>query len=382
MRKEAIAIGILITLVGAVLVFYSRNVRSGSAPLPKPDSQVKIVADSKDQPAYRQFAPDVLPQVATETRTATNKPELSSKQLIDDLAKIAETNSPVTAEQAARFKQNLAELIRRGAASVPAIQEYLAKSVDVGYENAPGGEQLGYSSLRASLIDALNQIGGPEAQSAMAQVLQTTAAPSEILELAKDLEQSAPGKYRDQIVAGAQETLSMGATNALGTNAELGSAFRALQNYGGGGGMTDPANNNPLQFSNAVQLANMPGAQGLPSLIQMEQNPYSKVAATEMIAQLAGQNSEALLALAQLAQDGQIQQSEWLRLAPILGGDQYQFDSTGQTTTVVAGTMTPDQITRRIELIDAFLASVPQGSAAATALQQERSILNGKLGTN
>jgi len=97
---------------------------------------------------------------------------------------------------------------------------------------------------------------------------------------------------------------------------------------------------------------------------------------------LAGQNSEALLALAQLAQDGQIQQSEWLRLAPILGGDQYQFDSTGQTTTVVAGTMTPDQITRRIELIDAFLASVPQGSAAATALQQERSILNGKLGTN
>jgi hypothetical protein len=129
----------------------------------------------------------------------------------------------------------------------------------------------------------------------------------------------------------------------------------------------------------------------------MAQNPNAdasgKTIATEMIAQLAGQNSQALETLAQMAQKGQIDNSLWVKLAPILGGDQYQISSsTGQTSggdatasgsqgyAIVNGATTPDQINERIALIDKFLGLVSGDSAAARALQQQRSLLAEKLG--
>ena len=90
-------------------------------------------------------------------------------------------------------------------------------------------------SLRASLLDTLHQIGGPEAQAALVQTLQSTAVPGEILDIAKDLEQQSPGTYRELIVSAAQDALKMGNSKQLGDNAELGPVFRALNLYGGPG---------------------------------------------------------------------------------------------------------------------------------------------------
>jgi hypothetical protein len=308
---------------------------------------------------------------------------MSASQLVDELTQIG--NGAITPAQAARFQQDLKELIKRGAVSVPAIQTYLGQNIDVSYGNIQGGDQLGYSSLRSSLIDALNQIGGPEAQAAMLATMNTTAVPSELLQLAQDLDRMAPGQYRDQIVDGAQQTLQMASAGQLGTNTELGPAFRTLQNYGGNNSTTDDkANNDPLAFYNAVQLANMTNGAGLSSLVQMEQNSTggSQTIATEMIAQMAGQNSDALNALSQMAQNGQIPQNEWVQLAPILGGAQYQMDSSGQNYTVVNNDMTSDQIEQRIQMISTFLNSVPPGTGGAKALQQELTSLNGKLNGN
>lgn len=311
-------------------------------------------------------------------------PELmSASQLVDELTEIG--NGPITPAQAARFQQDLKELIKRGAVSVSAIQMYLGQNMDVSYGNIQGGGQLGYSSLRASLIDALNQIGGPEAQAAMLTTMNTTAVPSELLQLAQDLDRMAPGQYRDQIVDGTQQTLQMASAGQLGTNTELGPAFRTLQNYGGDNGTTDDkANNDPLAFANAVQLANMTNGAGLSLLVQMEQNSTgaSQTIATEMIAQMAGQNSDALGALSQMAQNGQIPQNEWVQLAPILGGAQYQMDSSGQNYTVVNNDMTSDQISQRIQMINTFMNFVPPGTGGAKALQQELTSLNGKLNGN
>jgi hypothetical protein len=317
------------------------------------------------------------------------------QQLVAEILEISSTAGPISADKAEKFKRNLEELIKQGAASVPAIRELLDKKVEYDFADVTGGDQIGYASLRANLIDALKQIGGPEADEAMVQVLQTSALPSELLEIAKNLDQEAAGQYHDQILDAARESLAIAATNQL-ANVELGPAFRILQNYGGANTTADAAKNEPANFNNAINLANMPDGQGLPALVQMAQNSSSSASgqtiATEMIAQMASQNSQALDALMQMTQNGQISNGTWEKLAPILGGDLLQAaNSTTQNPstaanpsenpgfTVMNGATTSDQINQRIALIDKFLGAVPQDSAAAAALRNQRNLLSGKI---
>jgi hypothetical protein len=113
-----------------------------------------------------------------------------------------------------------------------------------------------------------------------------------------------------------------------------------------------------------------------------------KIVATEMIAQLAGNNAQAFDALMQLAQNAQISNRVWTRLAPILAGDEYQFQFApgaaagldgGTPYTVVNNVTTSDQINQRIGLIDRFLGVVAPDSAAASALLHERQLLASRL---
>ena len=220
----------------------------------------------------------------------------------------------------------------------------------------------------------------------MVQALQTSAVPAELLDLATDLEAQAPGQYRDQILRAAREALEMASANQLGSNVEVGPASRILNTYGEAGTLEDGPGHDPATLFNAIAMANLPGGQGLPSLVQMAQNPSpeasGKILATEMIAQLAGQNSQAFEALMQMAQQDQISNRVWTRLAPILGGDEYQImqDTGGPTYAVVSGAVTPDQINQRIALIERFLGVVSHDSAAASALLHERGLLASRLG--
>jgi hypothetical protein len=313
------------------------------------------------------------------------------RDLVAEMWEICGIHGPVTPEQAEKFRQHLEELIRGGSASVAAIREFLDKNVDLDFSQVQGGDQLSYSSIRVAFFDALKQIGGPEAQSAMAQVLQTSAVPGELLEVSKNLETAAPGQYREQILKAAREALEMAAANQLGTNAELGPAYRILNTYSEAGTAEDTAKRDPINFSNAVAMANLPDGQGLQSLIQMAQNPNpdagGKTVATEMIAQLAANNAQAVDTLMQMAQNAQISNRVWTRLAPILGGDQYQFQfgpgagvSDGGTPyTVVNNVTSSDQINQRIGLIDRFLGVVAPDSSAASALLHERQVLVARL---
>jgi hypothetical protein len=318
----------------------------------------------------------------------------TAQDLVNELAEICSSPGPITKEQAEKFKQNLDELARRGPASVPAIREMLAKNEDYDFaEDVLGGDQLPYSSLRAALFGTLKQIGGPEAQAAMVATLQSSALPAELLEVAKNLDQESPGVYREQILNAARESLQLASANQLGTNIETGPAHRILQNYGEANTTADLAKNDPANFFSALSLANLPDAQGLPSLVQMAQSSdggsFGQIIATEMIAQLAGQNSQALDTLVQMAQGGQIRNSTWEKLAPILAGDQYQISASSAAQqvssadagyTVVSSVTTPDQINQRVALIDKFLGLVPSDSAAAASLQHQRGILVTRLG--
>lgn len=320
-----------------------------------------------------------------------------ARQLVAELAAISDSRDPITKEQADRFKENLAELIRQGTAAIPAIREFLAKNLDAFFVDYQGGDQLGYATLRAALFDALKQIGGPEAQMAMVDALNTTSLPFEILELAKNLEQEAPGLYREQILKATRESLEMAAANLIGSNIEVGPLYRVLENYGGGNAGENVAQSDPLKFQAALALANLPDGQGLSGLMQMAGDSSAgasgQVVATEMIAQMAGQNVRALDALMQMAQNGQIRNAVWQKLAPILAGDEYQLagpdansasapggpDGAAQVYSVINRATTPEQINQRISLIDRFLAVVGEDSSAAAALRHERGILTGKL---
>jgi hypothetical protein len=109
-----------------------------------------------------------------------------------------------------------------------------------------------------------------------------------------------------------------------------------------------------------------------------------------MIAQMAGQNSKAVDALMQMAQNGQISNGTWEKLAPIIGGEQYQIGNSPQNSsdpnasqnpgfTIVNSATTSDQINQRVALIDKLLGIVPSDSAAANSLRNQRNILNEKL---
>jgi hypothetical protein len=340
------------------------------------------------------------PQVLAPRSRAPASPVISpvprtANQIMAELGELSGAPGPITAERAEKIKQALAELLNQGATAVPAIREFLEKNLESDYLDLEGGEQLGYSSLRASLLDTLKQIGGPEAREAMLATLQTSAMPSELLELSKDLELESPGQYREEILNAAREALTLASANKLGTNVELGPAFRVLQNYSEINSVDDLARNDPAKFSQAVAMANLPDGQGLPALIKMAEDSAggSQTVATEMIAQLAGENSQALEALTKMAQKGLLSNGDWMRISPILAGDQYQIgggtgpgsgggDNTAgnDNYSIVNNVTTREQVNQRIALIDKLIGFVEQDSAAAASLQRERGVLMAKLG--
>jgi len=398
-KRIIIATVALASVVGLSLVAL-RSWRSSTPPSAAPEresvtSDFKTPPDVPDAEPAREGSARPTPsgQPATNQTTAAGAIARTPQQLVAEILEISSAEGPITADKAEKFKHNLEELIKQGATSVPAIRELLDKKVEYDFADVAGGEQMGYASLRASLIDALKQIGGPDAQEAMVQVLQTSALPAELLTIANNLDQDAPGQYRDQILNAARESLAIAATNQY-ANVELGPAFRILQNYGAANTTADAAKNEPANFNNAINLANMPEGQGLGALVQMAENSSSasgQTIATEMIAQMAGQNSKASDALMQMAQNGQISNGTWEKLAPILGGDQFQIaglaaQNSGDPNasqnpgfSVANSATTSDQINQRIALIDKFLGVVPSDSAAANSLRNQRDLLAGKL---
>lgn len=377
-------------LLGAFFAFHALRPKS-SRPLPttftptveiRTSSTPKLTFSSPPVGRPTPTAPAPAPLTAPGPR--------SPHDLMAELTALSGLSGPLTKEQAERFKQDLAELVRQGAASVPAIEEFLKKNADFDYSQLEGGDQLGYPSLRASLFDTLKQIGGPEAQATMLEALKSTALPTEMLALAQNLDSETPGVYREQILNAAQEALAMDASGQLGTNREVGPAFRMLQNYGTSSTIDEMAKTDPVNFYNALNLAGLPDGQGLASLLQMAQSssPGSQSIATEMIAQLAGDNPQALDSLLQMAQKGQISNGAWMRMAPILAGDQYQIDSSGAQAanagdlnfTVVNSATTPDQINQRIALLNQIMGYVTPGSAAEKSLEHERDQLLARLG--
>ena len=110
----------------------------------------------------------------------------------------------------------LEELIATGPAALPAIRQFLARNEELDFAAPnPGKGGRGVSgdfivppSLRFGLFDAARQIGGPEAETLLAEVLSATGRGAELAWLARALQEIAPGKYRDTALAAARELLT------------------------------------------------------------------------------------------------------------------------------------------------------------------------------
>src|ERR1043165_202305 len=124
------------------------------------------------------IAPPVgRPASAAPSTVAPTEPTPQMRQLVASLTNLDLSHGPITREQAQQWKQGLQGLIQQGASAVPAIREFLQQNQELNFAAVNGGNLLGQSSLRTAFIDALQQIGGPEAAAVMLETMQTTAVP-------------------------------------------------------------------------------------------------------------------------------------------------------------------------------------------------------------
>ncbi len=107
-------------------------------------------------------------------------------------------------------------LIEAGPAALPAIRGFLARNEEIDYDAGGKGPRDGKvpteflfpPSLRLGLFEAVKNIGGPDAEKVLAEVLSTTGRGVEVAWLARALQEMAPGKYRDTALAAARELLT------------------------------------------------------------------------------------------------------------------------------------------------------------------------------
>ncbi len=222
--------------------------------------------------------------------------------------------SPQKAEELKRAYKQLAE---QGSASLPAIREYLQRFQDIDFDAVGAGKLVGYSSLRIGLLDALAQIGGPEATDLSLQILETTGDPQEIAFLAKGLEkQLPPEQLRPATLAAASDALAQALGGELdGRN--LAPLFEVLQKYGDESvaGLLEQSAGK-WNFYATLALAGLPDGAGVPALLRLAQDGANSGAgngdsALRPLAQAAMQYPAARTALVEQARLNQIPDNAW-----------------------------------------------------------------------
>jgi hypothetical protein len=423
----ALGLGVimLVTVIGSAVAYRAFRHSAQPAPTAAPEltsspSSPQEVVDDLNAAVVKEPLPNtvaheksyMIPSRPTaaipgspEASAAMSVPPASaySQQLIQHLSQVDPNQAKITPEQATALKQNLKDLAGQGAAAVPAIRQFLERNQDVNFDDPNGGNQVGYSSLRAGLFDTLKQIGGPEATDALVGTLRSTADPSEIAAIAKFLEEQAPGQYRADVVSAARDTLDQAARGQVQVR-DTGALFQVLQNYGDASVVADLQKTMPQwHYYSTISLAGLPDGQGVAALTQSVQETAANKApntfALQMLAQMASQYPDAASALVDQAKQNQIPDRTWLKIVEGLAGDQYQlgkppvdtvnpnFPPAGlKTYHIESGNQnfyslpfnlygTPDQAAQRLAVVDQLLAAT-QNPAAVQALQNARAVFS------
>lgn len=251
--------------------------------------------------------------------------EALSAQIQSWMAMIRDTDGLEASEKAKRWQTGLQSLVAKGSASVPAILKFLQAHQDA--EFAPEmKELLGYSNARSGFVEALRQIGGPEAIAAMGNTLETAMSPREVAVLAHHLEEASPGQYRDTALRAAQDLLGK-ATSAEGSTADVGPLFEVLGRYGNAATAQElESATGRWKYYALSAMAQMPEGAGLPSLLKLAEDKASggaRLQALQILTEMAPNQPAAREFLVGQLGNGNIPADYWSYLKTALVGNQY-----------------------------------------------------------
>lgn len=325
-------------LIGAIGVVIWRGTgppvaKSAAVPVVN-QTPVQQKADKQD--AEREDpSPRAIPAVTVESVDPVPLPPASeaSRRMIRSVWDLGQGTESLTPAQAAAWLTNLDNVIKAGAGSIPAIAEFL-KVADTPFFSPENQQLLGFSSAREALLDVLARVGGPEAISVMAGELATTASPREVAMLASSLESAVPGRYRDQAVSAARESLAMAVEGDL-ENFDVAPLFEVLRLFGGAEVLADleRAARHWGQYA-TLALGDLPDGAGVPALLRIaDANPAgspnaARFESLQIIAQLASSNDEARASLLDLARAEKLPAQIWPYLARPLSGEHARLENT------------------------------------------------------
>jgi len=335
-------------------------------------------------------APRATPQVPPpgQVKPVAPTPSLTgsaavARDLLSRLAQLDLSHGSISEAQAKEVNQLLQQVREQGAAAVPAIREFLQRKEDLMFDAMPGGDAVDFSSLRLGLIDALHQIGGPEAAVAATEAIQQTTDPLEIALLTLTLEQQSPGQYRDLEMTAAGNALAQ----AFGGNWKGGDVSPLFETFQAVG----DTNVVPLlkqavtrwNYYATLALAGLPDGAGIPALIQLAQDPaISSMGAGDFalrpLAQVAVQYPDAANALINAARQNQIPDSAWPTVVASLAGTYIQYGNQLFGSTAPPLSWSADEINQRIVLINQMLAAT-SSPVARQSLESALTSLTSKL---
>jgi len=412
-KPVLIGIGVIALVAGGILIVSLR----GGKPEPVPEPVTESAPRARTARATPETPPAETPPVETLTppppAAATTpvkisnalppgpEPTAATRALVSQLANIDLAN--LTPEAAAAWKQNLQALIQTGAAGLPAIQELLALNKDVNFEATPGAANLlGSSTLRLALLEALGQVGGPEAIALSAQALQSTMDPREIALLANSLDKQAPEQYREMAVAAARAALAQAGPGSANPR-DVGPLFGVLTQYGGAGALSDlqQAAGGQWKYYAAIALSQMPDGAGIPALLQIASdanNPAigARNAALPVLAPEARDNPEVQRFLIDQTQKGTIPTATWINIAAAITGERFHIGTMDAQTSpnvrtwhlnygnqnyyAVPEPLSGPQLNQAASLINQLIAAKP-GDAAVQILQDALNKAQNRSGT-
>jgi len=323
-----------------------------------------------------------------------------TRHLVATLTNLDFTQGAITEDHADKWRHTLQVLTEQGPDAVSAIHEFLAQNHELDFTSNPGGKLLGQSSLRSAMINALAQIGGPDASAALLEALQTTTLPTEIPLLAKVLEEQSPGQYGQQILKAVTDVLTMASSGQLPPQWDVAPLFKLVQDHGDATTASALQQfEGPYKYYATMALAGMPDGAGLPQLIQQSktaEEPGRRDFAVQMLAQVTAQYPDASVTLLDLAKASQISDAAWRKLAIALAVDQYQigeppgdsdaggnpapglktFHVDNNNQNFYSLPLNPGaHLTERLALIDQLLEVTSANAAAQAALQSARASL-------
>ncbi len=311
-------------------------------------------------------------------------------------------NDAIRPEVLEAWKTGLRDLAAMGSVGIPAILQFMSDGTDVLFSRELRAD-LGQWSARTGMIQALRQIGGPEAIAAMSQILEKPQTYQELALLAQGLEEANPGQHRDQAIAVARAQLAAAmATPASSGSPDIAPLFEVLGAYGNTDSAQDiEAATRHWKYYAMSALAQLPEGAGVPSLIRLAE-PNSpggnRLQALQVLTELAPSNEAARDFLIAQAGSGGIPADYWSYLKQPLAGNQYfvadavltqyppvsnwadlqtiHINSGNQTLYSIpsSASQTPEGIQRQLALIDQ-LSGFAQGAAAQTSLKQSRQVL-------